>query len=218
MSYHNSTGEKIHFEKSARMIHPSAEVSPKASIGKGASIWHHAQVREGADIGANCIIGKGVYVDTGVRIGQNVKVQNYACIYHGVTIEEGVFVGPHVCFTNDLHPRAVNPDLSLKGEDDWSVSETHIRRGASVGANSTIVCGITIGEWAMIGAGALVTHDVPDYGLVYGNPARLCGFVCPCGGRLDEQARASDKVTAHCPACGRVVEFSAEDWSQIVRL
>src|SRR5512139_3926573 len=131
-------------------IHPSAEVSEKARIGEGSSIWHHAQVREGARIGRNCIIGKGVYIDAGVSIGDNVKIQNYVSVYHGVTLEDGAFVGPHVCFTNDLRPRAINPDGSLKAADDWVLSLTRIRRGAALGANATIVCGVTVGAWAMV--------------------------------------------------------------------
>ncbi len=105
-------------------------------------------------------------------------------VYHGVTIDDGVFIGPHVCFTNDLRPRAINPDGSLKAADDWILSLTHIRQGAALGANSTIRCGITIGMWAMIGSGSVVTKDFPDYSLAWGNPARLHGFVCPCGERL----------------------------------
>src|SRR5574339_341906 len=132
-------------------IHPTAEVSDKAVIGEGASIWHHAQVREDVKIGRNSIIGKGVYVDAGVPIGDNVKIQNYVSVYHGVAIEDGVFIGPHVCFTNDLKPRAINPDGSLKAADDWVLSLTRIRRGAALGANATIRCGTTIGAWAMIG-------------------------------------------------------------------
>lgn len=165
-------------------IHPSADVSPIAKIGGGTKIWQHCQVRENAEIGENCILSKGVYIDTGVSIGNNVKIQNGISVYHGVTLEDGVFCGPHCVFTNDKKPRSINPDGSLKGGDDWQVSETLVRHGASIGAHATIVCGITIGAWAMIGAGAVVTRSVPDYGLVFGNPARLRGFVCPCGEKL----------------------------------
>src|SRR3990172_5061223 len=119
-------------------IHPTADVSGNAQIGDGSSIWHHAQVREGVTIGANSIIGKGVYVDTNVPIGDNVKIQNYVSVYHGVVIEDGVFVGPHVCFTNDLRPRAVNPDGSLKAADDWTLTLTRVRQGAALGGNPTI--------------------------------------------------------------------------------
>lgn len=183
-------------------IHPTADVSEKASIGEGTSIWHHSQVREGARLGQNCILGKGVYIDEGLQIGNNVKIQNYVSIYHGVTIEDGVFIGPHVCFTNDLRPRAINPDGSLKAADDWLLSETLIKHGAALGANSTIRCGVTIGEWAMVGSGSVITHDVPAYGLVMGNPARLKGFVCPCGERLVEKEAYFSSSAMQCPKCG----------------
>lgn len=196
-------------------IHPTAEVSEKARIGDGSSVWHHAQVREGASIGENCIIGKGVYVDAGVSIGNNVKIQNYVSVYHGLTIEDGVFVGPHVCFTNDMHPRAVNPDGSLKAADDWVLSETLVKRGAALGANSTIRCGIAIGEWAMVGSGSVVTTDVPAYGLVYGNPARLHGFVCACGEITEKNFQNDQAVTVKCLKCGRSMEISIQDWEKI---
>jgi UDP-2-acetamido-3-amino-2,3-dideoxy-glucuronate N-acetyltransferase len=196
-------------------IHPSADVSLNAAVGEGTSIWHQAQVREDASIGQNCIIGKGVYIDAGVEIGNNVKIQNYCSVYHGVTIEDGVFVGPHVCFTNDLHPRAVNPDGSLKAADDWVLSYTLIKHGAALGANSTIVCGITIGEWAMIGSGSVVTRDVPPYGLAWGNPARLHGFVCPCGTRLESYGSVDNFIHASCPACHRNMQIPLEDWEKI---
>src|SRR5512139_2267394 len=149
-------------------IHPTAEVSLQATIEDGTSIWHHVQIREDVRIGENCILSKGVYVDTGVSIGNNTKIQNYVSVYHGVTIEDGVFIGPHVCFTNDLLPRAINPDGTLKSGDDWILSKTLIRRGAALGANSTIRCGVTIGEWAMVGSGSVITNDIPAYGLVWG--------------------------------------------------
>ena len=197
-------------------IHPTADVSDKAIIGDGTSIWHHCQVREGAQLGQNCILGKGVYVDAGVSIGNNVKIQNYVSVYHGVTIEDGVFVGPHVCFTNDLRPRAINPDGSLKAADDWVLSKTLIRYGAALGANSTIVCGITIGSWAMIGSGSVVARDIPDYGLAWGNPARLHGFVCPCGTRLEKENQEGYIVKAKCPKCDRKIDISLKDWEKIV--
>ena len=196
-------------------IHSTAEVSPKADIGEGTSIWHQAQIREEVKIGKNCIIGKGVYVDAGVSMGDNVKIQNYVSVYHGVTLEDGVFIGPHVCFTNDLKPRAINPDGSLKAADDWVLSLTHIRRGAALGANSTIRCGTTIGAWAMVGSGSVVTKDIPDYGLAWGNPARLHGFVCPCGERLIKQSQSIDLVVATCPKCGQKVNILAENWEKI---
>jgi UDP-2-acetamido-3-amino-2,3-dideoxy-glucuronate N-acetyltransferase len=167
-------------------IHPTADVSPEATVGDGTSVWQQVQIRGQAAIGNNCILGKGVFIDREVSIGSNVKIQNYVSVYQGVTIEDGVLVGPHVCFTNDLRPRAVNPDGSLKSMQDWTITPTLIREGATLGANSTIVCGTTIGRWAMVGAGGVVTKDVPDYGLIRGNPARLRGFVGPSGEKLVE--------------------------------
>ncbi len=178
--------------------HPSAFVDEPCEIGAGTKIWHLCHIMPNAKVGKQCILGAGVYVDSGVSIGDNVKIQNYVSVFHGVTIEDGVFVGPHVCFTNDLQPRAVNPDGSLKSGADWVVSPTLVRRGAALGANSTIICGITIGAWAMVGAGSVVTHDVPDYGLVFGNPARLHGFVCPCGERLSIAQNGSFGECSKC--------------------
>jgi len=193
-------------------VHPTAEVAEDATIGDGTSIWHHCQIRPRAHIGQNCILGKGVYVDADVTIGDNVKIQNYSSVYHGVTLEDGVFVGPHVCFTNDMRPRAINPDGTLKAATDWKVSTTLVKRGAALGANSTIRCGVTIGEWAMVGSGSVVTRDVPAYGLVYGNPARLHGFVCPCGAQLTQKEEKTDKVVMICPECGQQVEIKKSIW------
>ena len=167
-------------------IHPSATVEDDAIVGEGTYVWQNAMVRRGAKIGSQCILGYGVHIDTDVQIGNRVKIQNYVSVFHGVTIDNGVFVGPHVVFTNDLFPRAINPDGTLKSGQDWVVSETFVSYGASIGANATIRCGITIGKWAMIGAGSVVTRDVPDYGLVVGNPARLIGYVTAEGERVGE--------------------------------
>lgn len=195
-------------------IHPTADVSDAAEIGPGTSIWHQCQVREDAHIGANCILGKGVYVDFGVRLGDNVKVQNYVSIYHGVEIEDGVFVGPHVCFTNDNVPRAINPDGSLKGADDWEVGRVLVRRGAALGANATLLPKVTVGAWALVGAGAVVTKDVPAHGLVVGNPAHLVGFVCACGHRLVAGEVQGNSMRARCTGCDEITSIPLSTWRQ----
>ena len=173
-------------------IHETAHVSPEANIGEGTKIWINSQIREYAQIGENCIISKDTYIDEHVFIGNRVKIQNGVSVYHGVTIEDDVFVGPNATFTNDHVPRAFNAA--------WKISPTVIRTGASIGANATIVCGITIGEYAMIGAGSVVTKDVAPHALVVGNPARQVGYVCRCGARLSDNGI--------CSQCGELTEVS----------
>ncbi len=158
-------------------IHPTSEVNGAATIGDETKIWNWVQIREGVVIGKNCIISKGVYIDKDVSIGNLVKIQNNVSIFHGVNIGDGVFIGPHVCFTNDLHPRAVTKDFSPSNDSDWQVDQTFVGRGASIGANSTIIAGNSIGDFALIGAGSVVTSDIPSYALAYGNPARVVGEV-----------------------------------------
>lgn len=188
---------------SAPFIHPTADVSPQAVLGPGTRIWHQAQVRERACIGDNCIIGKGAYIDFDVTIGSRVKIQNGVYVYHGATVEDGVFIGPGAILTNDKLPRSINPDGSLKTDADWEVSPILIRRGASIGAGAIILPGVTIGEFAMVGAGAVVIHDVPTHGLVYGNPARPHGYVCRCGRPLIELKNGQWK----CEVCNELYIF-----------
>lgn len=165
-------------------IHSSAWVDERAKIGSGTFIWMNAQVREGAVIGQNCIIAKDVYVDQRVHIGDRCKIQNSSSIYWGVTIKDDVFIGPHVAFTNDRIPRAFNAD--------WHASPTVVEHGASLGANVTVRCGVTIGEYAMVAAGSVVTRDVSPYSMVIGNPARHICFVDRDGNRQEEACDLTD--------------------------
>lgn len=169
--------------------HPTAEVSEKAEIGKDTKIWHQSQIREGVKLGSNCIVGKGVYIDKDVKIGSNVKIQNYSCIYHGVSLEDGIFVGPNVILTNDKYPRAINPDGSLKSDSDWKVGEIIVRKGAAIGTGSIIITDVEIGEYALVGAGSVVTKNVPPHALVYGIPAKVRGYVCRCGNKVSNSSR-----------------------------
>jgi UDP-2-acetamido-3-amino-2,3-dideoxy-glucuronate N-acetyltransferase len=177
-------------------IHPTAEVAKDCTIGDGTKIWNNAQVRENAHIGKDCIISKDVYIDTEVRIGDRVKIQNGVSVYKGVTVEDDVFLGPHMTFTNDMYPRAFSKH--------WEVVPTLVKKGASIGANATVVCGKTVGEYAMVAAGSVVTRDVPAHTLVMGNPARIKGLVCKCGRKLaDSGADMRDPGKALvCEACG----------------
>ncbi len=187
--------------------HPTAIVEDDVMIGDGTKIWALTHVRGGTKIGENCIISEGVFIDSESQIGKNVKIQNHAIVYHQAIIEDGVFIGPNVCFTNDRIPRAINPDGSLKSADDWEVSTIKIGMGSAIGAHSTITPGVTIGAWAMAGSGSVITKDVPDHALVFGNPARIRGFVCKCGHKLDSvHQRSKDDVVYEC-ACGEKIKI-----------
>lgn len=159
-------------------IHPTASVSPKAQIGQGTKVWINVQIRENAVIGENCIVSKDVYIDHAVTIGDRCKIQNSVSVYNGVTIGNDVFVGPNACFTNDRVPRAFNAD--------WKITPTFVKDGASIGANSTLICGITVGEYAMVAAGSVVTRDVEPYTLVMGNPARPVARIDKAGNKVEE--------------------------------
>jgi UDP-2-acetamido-3-amino-2,3-dideoxy-glucuronate N-acetyltransferase len=190
-------------------IHPTAIVSKTAKIGDGTKIWHFVHVRENAKIGRNCVLGHAVYVDRNVKIGNRVKLENRANLYDGVTLEDDVFVGPHVTFTNDLYPRSFSTD--------WKIVPTLVKKGASIGAGSVVICGVTINEYAMIGAGSVVTQDVPAHALAYGNPATIRGFVCKCGRKLVEEKRQRDHVLMSCPKCGEKMKIPIRDLEKVLK-
>ncbi|MDR2337619.1 MAG: N-acetyltransferase [Deltaproteobacteria bacterium] len=173
-------------------IHNTAHIADNVQIGEDTKIWINTQVRENVKIGRNCNIGKDCYIDHGVIIGDNVKIQNGVSVYNGVTIENDVFVGPNVVFTNDYYPRATN--------SDWEIKKTLIKRGASLGANSTIVCSHIIGKYAMVGAGSVITHDVSPYSMVVGNPAKQIGNVCTCGHPIKNNL---------CTKCGKFFNINS---------
>lgn len=193
----------------AVLVHPTADVSPDARLGQGVKVWRQAHIRENARIGAGCVIGAGVYVGADVLLGANCKIQNQALLYEGVELEDGVFVGPQVCFTNDYLPRAINPDGTLKSVDDWHVGRTLVREGASVGAATVVITGVTIGRWSLVGSGSVVTHDVPDHALVFGNPARVQGWVCHCARRLEVREQSDGTRVGWCGTCEREVALGA---------
>jgi UDP-2-acetamido-3-amino-2,3-dideoxy-glucuronate N-acetyltransferase len=182
-------------------VHESSYVDDGVVIGEGTMIWHFCHILSGVRLGRDCRVGQNVMIGPDVCVGNNVKIQNNVSVYRGVTLEDDVFCGPSMVFTNVNTPRSAFP---RNQPEDFL--PTLVRRGASIGANATVVCGCEIGEYALIGAGAVVTHSVPRFGLVYGNPARLAGWVCRCGVPLrflDEGGTASQNPTAACVECGR---------------
>ncbi|MGW8573666.1 acyltransferase [Streptomyces niveus] len=181
-------------------VQPTAQVDETAVVGDGSSVWELAQIRENARLGENCVVGRGAYVGTGVRIGDNVKIQNYALVYEPAELADGVFIGPAVVLTNDLNPRSVDPDGKLKRGSDWEAVGVKIAEGASLGARSVCVAPVRIGRWAMVAAGAVVTQDVPDFGLVVGVPARRIGWVGRAGVKL--VARDGEPGVWECPRTG----------------
>jgi UDP-2-acetamido-3-amino-2,3-dideoxy-glucuronate N-acetyltransferase len=179
-------------------IDPAAEVSPEATVGEDTVIWGLAQVREGATVGARCVIGRGAYVGAGVRLGDSVKVQNLAQVYEPAVVEDGVFIGPAAVLTNDQYPRAIRPDGSPVDASHWQAVGVTLRRGCSVGARAVCVAPVEVGQWAMVAAGSVVVHDVPDFALVAGTPAHRIGWVGPAGRRLVEQP----DTRWRCPVTG----------------
>ncbi len=167
-------------------IAPGADIDPSASIGDGSSIWHLAQVRDKAVLGTNCIIGRGAYIGSGAILGDNCKVQNYALVYEPAKLGNGVFIGPAVVLTNDHFPRAINSDGSIKSASDWDAVGVTIGDGASIGARAVCVAPVTIGAWALVAAGAVVTKDVPEYALVAGVPAKRIRWVGRAGLPLED--------------------------------
>lgn len=161
-------------------IHQTANVSKEAKIGEGTKIWQNAQIREFADIGEECIISKDVYIAENVRIGARCKIQNGVSVFQGVTLEDDIFVGPDACFINDKVPRAFNKN--------WEITPTLVKKGASIGANATIMCGVCIGEYAMVAAGSVVTKDVKPYSLVMGNPAKHYSYIDKLGNKINDKS------------------------------
>lgn len=197
---------------SAFFIHPTAEVSAEATIGAGTKVWSLCQIRDNAKIGTHCNIGRNVFIDVDVKVGSNCKIQNNALLYEGVSLEDGVFVGPAVCFTNDKLPRAITPEGELKSPADWTVGHTLVKYGASIGAQSVIVTGVTIGRFALVGSGSVVTRDVPDFALMVGNPARQIGYVCKCANRLTPDESSTTEFT--CPKCARKYLLNGNNLSE----
>jgi len=191
-------------------VHPSSVVDEPVAIGKGTKIWHFCHIMSGAKIGERCSFGQNVFVGSRVVIGNNVKVQNNVSIYDNVYLEDDVFCGPSMVFTNVVNPRS---HIIRKHE----YKDTFVKRGASIGANATIVCGITLGKFCFIGAGAVVVKDVPAYALMVGIPAKVAGWMCHCGVRLSLPAGSSEKVKATCENCSSTYELQPSGQLQVIQ-
>jgi UDP-2-acetamido-3-amino-2,3-dideoxy-glucuronate N-acetyltransferase len=189
-------------------VQASAQVDESAVVGDGTSVWELAQIRENAMLGTGCVIGRGAYVGSGVVVGNNVKLQNYALVYEPAVLEDGVFVGPAAVLTNDEYPRSVDPDGNLKRASDWQPVGVTVREGASLGARSVCVAPVTVGRWAMVAAGAVVTKDVTDFALVVGVPARQIGWVGRSGRRLEAGGSSG---TWRCPETGTAYREQTAD-------
>jgi UDP-2-acetamido-3-amino-2,3-dideoxy-glucuronate N-acetyltransferase len=181
-------------------IHETVEVEEGVAVGPRTRIWARTHLRRDAVIGANCVIGESVLIDLGVSIGDRCKVQNNALLYHGSVVDDEVFIGPAVCLTNDVRPRASTPEGRVLTDEDWEVSGVRLEHGCSLGAHVVVIGGRNVGVGAMVGAGSVVTKDVPHHALVAGNPAKQTGWVCDCGVRLESDLR--------CPACARRFQAS----------
>ena len=188
-------------------VDPTAIVDKDVKLGSGTKIWHFVHIMKDAEIGRDCIFADYVYVGRGVKIGNKVKLENRATVYEGVTIEDNVFVGPHVTFTNDSYPRASNPN--------WKIMQTLVKKGSAIGAGTVIVCGVTIGENSMIGAGSVVTDNIPPYALDYGNPAKVRDFICRCGKKLKSQKKNEKIILMECPCCKERHQISLKEYAAL---
>lgn len=194
-------------------VREGAEVDQSATVPLSTRVWPLAQIREGASIGEDCVVGRGAYIGIDVTVGNRCKIQNYALIYEPATLGDGVFIGPAAVLTNDQHPRAVNPDGSIKSASDWNSAGVQVGDGASIGARAVCVAPVRIGKWALVAAGAVVTRDVPDFALVAGVPARQIGWVGHAGIRLERDK--NDARVWTCPSSGRrYVESAAGSLSE----